>query len=364
MALQAALFASELYAPDHPTAQEQLRRAAELLGRAAGEHGDATVLFLDDRVAFGDRILPSSAGMVEGIGARLRGRGIDYLRFNRGFSQEDTLQVVRALSKDAPADATAHVNSRFSFGVLAEDDDGPAVVAAPSAGAQAVGERADTLRETWQQVHAGQVAVMDNVGCLVAEIRTALLSAGGVLPSLATLKRFDEYTFIHTINVAMLSASLAEAVGLGPKQVHELTVAALLHDVGKECIPTEILNKSGKFTDEEFRVVQRHPVDGARMLYNTDQVPAVAPIVAFEHHMHIDGSGYPAVGRPRGLHLASRIVQVADVFDALRTVRPYRAAMPVEKIVNILLEQRGTKLDAELVETFIAQVVMAEGTAA
>lgn len=363
-ALQAAVFAGELYVLDHPTVRQQLDRAAELLGRVTAEHGDATVLFLEDRVAFGDRILPSSAKLIEGIGDRLRQRGIDYMRLNRGFGPEDAQEVARALSKDAPADSCTESRGRYTFGVLAEDQAHCTPATGGQPPEQADGPQADQLREAWQMINAGNSAAAENVACLVADIRMALLSTGGVLPPLATLKRFDEYTFVHTLNVAMLSAALAEAVGLTGRQVHDLTVAALLHDVGKECIPPEILNKKGKFTDEEFRIVQRHPVDGARMLYNAGKVPAVAPIVAFEHHMHADGGGYPRVNRPRRLHLASRIVQVADVFDALRTVRPYRPAMPVEKIVGILLEQRGTKLDAELVETFIAQIVMAESSSA
>ena len=132
---------------------------------------------------------------------------------------------------------------------------------------------------------------------------------------------------MHTVNVAILSAALGEAVGMRPNQVFDLTLAALLHDVGKQHTPLAILNKPGKLDDGERQQMEQHASVGAALLLARRGVPDVAPIVAMEHHANVDGTGYPRLRRNARPHVASQIVHVADVFDALRTNRPYRAAM-------------------------------------
>ena len=218
-------------------------------------------------------------------------------------------------------------------------------------------EAAEVLPGIWQDLsrthslQAGQLG--DIVSCLC---RVVAKSASALIP-LAPLKRHDEYTFVHTINVAILSVSLGEAVGLKDNAVYELSIGALLHDVGKQAVPKEILNKHGLFTPEERQLMEIHPIEGARMLMNTPGVPELATIVAYEHHIRADGGGYPRVPNHWRLNLASRIVQLADVFDALRTNRPYRPGLPLPKIVELVKAEVGSFFDADLVKVFFEQVV-------
>jgi HD-GYP domain-containing protein (c-di-GMP phosphodiesterase class II) len=136
-----------------------------------------------------------------------------------------------------------------------------------------------------------------------------------------------------------------------------LILAALLHDVGKQRTPLAILNKPGKLDDPERKQMELHPVTGAAMLLERPGVPDVAPVVAFEHHANLDGTGYPRLIRQPRPHLASQIVHVADVFDALRTNRPYRAALDDAKVRQILLEGAGKQFDPTLVELFLDRVI-------
>jgi putative nucleotidyltransferase with HDIG domain len=218
-------------------------------------------------------------------------------------------------------------------------------------------EAAEVLPGIWQDLsrtHSLQTGQLgDIVSCLC---RVVAGSASALIP-LAPLKRHDEYTFVHTINVAILSISLGEALGLSDNAVYELSVAALLHDVGKQAVPKEILNKHGLFTPEERQRMEIHPIEGARMLLNTPGVPEVAVIVAYEHHIRADGGGYPRVPNDWRLNLASRIVQLADVFDALRTNRPYRPGLPLPKIVDLIKHEVGSFFDADLVKVFFEDVV-------
>src|SRR5207302_111841 len=126
--------------------------------------------------------------------------------------------------------------------------------------------------------------------------------------------------FTHMVNVSILTIAQAHAVGIARELLKDFGVAALTHDIGKVRTPTAILNKPGKLTDEEFAVMQRHTNDGAEILEGTPGFPVLAAIVAFEHHLRLDGSGYPSSGQ-RPLGLATMLCSIADVYDAMRSGR-------------------------------------------
>src|SRR3989442_9095433 len=139
--------------------------------------------------------------------------------------------------------------------------------------------------------------------------------------ALTALKKYDNYTFTHMVNVAALSMAQARALNLDGPLLREFGFAALMHDIGKVHTPLEVLNKPGKLLRDEFDVMKRHVVDGAHILRRTPEMPALAPIVAFEHHLKQDLTGHPEnIGR-RKLNLSTMILSIADVFDALRSNR-------------------------------------------
>jgi putative two-component system response regulator len=130
-------------------------------------------------------------------------------------------------------------------------------------------------------------------------------------------------------------------------------VAGLLHDIGKIRIPLEVLTKPGRLTDDERLVMNQHPVDGARIILQSEEELELAATVAYEHHVMLDGGGYPSMHYGRSCTLASRLVHVCDVFDALSTKRPYRDAWPSDKTVAYLQERAGSEFDPDLVVEFI-----------
>ena len=149
---------------------------------------------------------------------------------------------------------------------------------------------------------------------------------------------------------------LAEWLGLGGRDVRALGVAGLLHDLGKVTIPEEILNKPGKFDDREREIMNAHPVEGARMILTSDQQLDLAAAVAYEHHIMIDGGGYPSLRYSRDCHFASKLIHVCDVYDALRTKRPYRDSWPAEKVLAYIEEQSGTEFDEAIAQGFTAMM--------
>ena len=146
-------------------------------------------------------------------------------------------------------------------------------------------------------------------------------------------------------------------MGLGKNRLVELGMAAIFHDIGKSCIPLAVLNKPGAFDEREWAVVRRHPVSGVKELLKLKGADALTARImqgAFEHHLHLDGTGYPRVAYPRGISLGGRIVAIADCYDALTSSRVYRrTAEPPEVTLRFILERSGTLYDPVLAKLFV-----------
>jgi HD-GYP domain-containing protein (c-di-GMP phosphodiesterase class II) len=126
-----------------------------------------------------------------------------------------------------------------------------------------------------------------------------------------------------------------------------------MHDIGKVRTPKEILNKPDKLTDDEFVIMRRHVVDGAEILRRTPEMPVLAPIVAFEHHLRLDGSGYPRTVKRDNMNLGSMLCAISDVYDAMRSQRAYQQAYPTDRIIAVLKKNEGSQLDQHLVRRFV-----------
>jgi putative two-component system response regulator len=138
--------------------------------------------------------------------------------------------------------------------------------------------------------------------------------------------------------------------------VRAFGVAGLLHDLGKVRVPSEILNKPGPLTASERKVMQTHPVEGARIILDSDKPLDLAAVVAYEHHIMLNGQGYPCLHHKRGCHHASHIVHVCDVYDALRTKRPYRDAWEPDRILAYIGDRSGTEFEPGVAQAFIGMM--------
>jgi HD-GYP domain-containing protein (c-di-GMP phosphodiesterase class II) len=158
--------------------------------------------------------------------------------------------------------------------------------------------------------------------------------------------------------------AFGQRLGLPHSAIRTLGVAALLHDMGKMKIPLPILNKSSRLDPEEMRIVQRHPADGARLILRAGDAPDIAPVIAYEHHINYDGSGYPERRIGPRCHYASRLVHLCDVYDALRSPRPYREAWSAQRVLSHMETRTGSEFDPELATDFIAMMKRLEETPA
>jgi HD-GYP domain-containing protein (c-di-GMP phosphodiesterase class II) len=150
--------------------------------------------------------------------------------------------------------------------------------------------------------------------------------------------------------------SQAETMGFTGEHLHQIGVASLLHDVGKVFIPEGILNKAGKLTDEERKIMETHSLKGARYLMGVEGIPKLSVLAALEHHLKYDGSGYPSIKGGWRPNIVSQIITVADVFDAMRSKRSYQEAHPVEFIANVLTKGSGKSFNPDLVSHFLKMI--------
>jgi HD-GYP domain-containing protein (c-di-GMP phosphodiesterase class II) len=185
----------------------------------------------------------------------------------------------------------------------------------------------NVTKEVINSVRMGRSASVKKVKRAVQSIVDQVLKNEVSLIGLTTIRDYDEYTFTHSVNVCIFSVSIGKRLGLSKLQLYDLGLAALFHDVGKSRVPLEVLNKDGSLTDEEWRIMQAHPWLGVLTLFGLrgyGEIPYRSMIVAFEHHMKIDLTGYPKTIRQRQLSVYSKIVAAADAFDAATSRRVYQ----------------------------------------
>ena len=195
-------------------------------------------------------------------------------------------------------------------------------------------------------------------GALRDLLRLLMFKVAGssaALGQIRAVKQYENHTYCHSVNVSILSLLLGRQVGLDDATQAALVEGALLHDVGKTRVPVEILRKPAALDLRERRIIERHPVSGAAMLVHVPGLSAATPMIALEHHRHAAGGGYPDLGAARP-HPLSRIVAVADVYEALTGARAYRPPALPEQACLILARLAGTQLDASLVKAFVNAV--------
>ena len=188
----------------------------------------------------------------------------------------------------------------------------------------------------------------------------AIMQDESTLLGLANIKNYDEYTFNHSVNVAIYAIALGQRIGIPKKHLSHLGMAGLFHDIGKTKIPKEILNKSGKLSSQEWTMMRAHPLVGAEIVMRMKEWGELSTRLidaAFEHHLKYDLTGYPRLTRKRKITLFGRIVTIADFYDALMRPRVYnRFPYVSEKILGLMLERSGKDFDPAIVKVFINMI--------
>ena len=367
-----ALATMSLYAEGHPARARAAVASFDTLRDLQGVDPRPSFSFLGSDVVYGPQAI---RGLTDWEWAmKLANVGVQRLEFADIVDRtayveflEDVLARVSAFSAIAAMNAPANLPAsrasgpapiRFgAVGVRSTTELKPAEVAPlDEAALLDLNVEVDALEWVHDEVaERAQIPLLE-AESIVRSLSVAMHGDSQILLPLLTLKEFDQYTTTHALNVSVLSMGLAEFMGLSPKEVRSYGVAGMLHDLGKVRVPKDVLTKPGKLTPEEWALMRSHTVEGARLILRSDQNLDLAALVAFEHHIMINGGGYPDRHYRCDCHKASTLVHVCDVYDALRTKRPYRDAWQPAETLDYIEKGIGTEFDPDVARAFIAMM--------
>lgn len=357
-----ALSTMALYGDGHPARERAVDRSYAMLRDLQAADPRPRFSFLGEETIYAQRALREMRDWE--WATRLANAGVQRLEFEAEVTRaefEDFLeQVLARLTLSAIDSAESRPTRRTSirFGAIGVRGDARVIpdAAAPSETSpidDSLREEAAAIRWMHDEVSQRGALPMVEAEAVVRSLSLAMHGERDMLLPLLRLREFDEYTTTHSLNVSVLTMALAEHLGLGAREVRAFGVAGLLHDLGKVRVPMEILNKPGKLTDEERSVMQSHTVEGARIIISSDHELDLAAAVAYEHHIMINGGGYPHRHFHRECHRASTLVHVCDVYDALRTKRPYRDAWEAPRVLAYVEERAGEEFAPAVAAPFV-----------
>ena len=348
---------AQLYAADHPLVARNLAGLVSVLTALHQPQPSIAVGIVGNDLVVADTPMHKVSATMSELIRKFKDNKVERIAFERGVTQDELVTLVQNLSRlggkaaDGDKDlSTPHVR----VGRLKSDDEGKqdgiasdiAAIRQMYSSAVASAEALVASAETEGMPDApAALQTVEGLADAVTQNRTALMA-------LTAMRNYDNYTFTHMVNVSILTMAQARALGIDGKLLREFGLSALMHDIGKVRTPKEILNKPGKLTDEEFVIMRRHVVDGAEILRRTPEMPILAPVVAFEHHLRLDGSGYPFTVKRESMNLGSMLCAIADVYDAMRSQRSYQKAFPSDRILAVLKRNEGSQLDQNLVRRF------------
>ena len=355
----AALRGAQLYAAGHPIVNRNITALADTLAMVHASVPSIAIGIVGEDLVVGDIPVAKAAETMGELMRRLQQAGIERIVIDRGVQASELLQLVQTLGRSDPGKDPASALGRLPHirvGRLQVEERVDAGVGDVATFRRLYDDAVSVAGTLWDSAKSEGMAdadagrgIVDSLAQAVAQNRTALLA-------LTALKTYDNYTFTHMVNVSILTMGQARGLGIDGSLLREFGLSALMHDIGKVRTPAEILTKPGKLTDEEFTILKRHTVEGAEILRRTPEMPTLAPVVAFEHHLRADGTGYPAgVVRPH-LNLGTTLCGIADVYDAMRSQRVYQEAFPTDRILAVLQRNDGAQFDQHLVRRF-AQLV-------
>src|SRR3954454_17321668 len=352
----ASVRSAQLYSPGHPIIGRNLESLSAAFQMLHGLQPAVTIGLGGDEVIVDDMPMAKADALGPFV-RRLQQAGVERITVDRGVTLEAIAEFLAAITtvdvRSSGADHAfpdiAHIRvGRVTVGERVEGSltDVATMKRLYRDAVSVAGDIWDSAQTEGRPDATAARSMIDGLAHAVAQNRNALLA-------LTTLKNYDNYTFTHMVNVSILTMGQARGLGIDGPLLREFGLAALMHDIGKVRTPLEILNKPDKLNEEEFTVMKRHVVDGAEILRMTPDVPALAPVVAFEHHLRVDGSGYPDGVRRASLNIGTMLCSIADVYDAMRSQRNYQQAFPTDRILAVLKRNDGTQFDQHLVRRFV-----------
>ncbi|MHB9002874.1 MAG: HD-GYP domain-containing protein [Coriobacteriia bacterium] len=360
--LYAARRTARFYPMEHPATVDAVAALKDVIDKFHAEGVDVPLAFFEGELVFGETLLPEHSILFDqlirdmtsiGVGSITFARGLTMLELSRALSllltEADEAAIGGGIAQMARRADLPHVE----IGEVKVFEIPPDQSTSEEDAKASYDGALDLMREIDSLIRRNKVASSSQVKGVVRSLVDNVLGNRYAMLELTGLRSHDEYTFYHSANVAILSLALGSQVTNDYRFLSSLGVGSLLHDIGKLTVDLRILNKPGSLTPAEWNLIQQHPVYGAQQAALIPGLDKSAIVVILEHHMRFDGSGYPMRTPNRPQHLASRIVAVADAYDAMTSRRSYSAARVQDEAMSQLVQSAGSSHDPALIRTFV-----------
>jgi putative nucleotidyltransferase with HDIG domain len=357
-----------MYPAGHPVIAQKVDEIFQPVQQQLAARGTLTIDIVHEKVHI-DGVLCLSEGTSSAQAVReLAELGAHSVEIRAGLQPDELRRAAEFLATAADSSTdeplaerlAAQGVSHISFGRIVpldtrwrapQWDDGPPAPLEPS-----YSEALKRTEEAFETVASGRSLDAVNIRQLVQLLIGEVARSSAALAQILTLKEYENLTYCHSVNVAILSLMLGRQLRLKDELMTVLVEAALLHDIGKTRVPLEIVQKPGALDRAERKMIEAHTTFGAEILIDTAGVHSLAPTVALEHHRGVNGTGYPDLGEGVVPHLMSQIVSVADIYEALTGARSYREPMKPEQACLALAREAGSKLNTAFVKAFVSTV--------
>ncbi len=367
---------AQIHDPGNRAFQHPVEQFHGLLETMIAEEGVLTLESIDMGIFLNETKIRSDIstfGTFRFIDNLFAQKDIGGIRIQEVPSLEELAFFVQTLSKDSAVGAetlngllqakgfqSIELLMRQAKKTVAKEDIKSSVVNAKQRAMKNYIKAIDIMKGTTTKAITAQSSDTRKAKRVVYNLVDICMEEGFSFLGLSNIKNYDEYTFNHSVNVCVISIAFGKNLGLSKRQIGELGLAGLYHDFGKTRIPTKILNKPGRFNDDEWAIMKEHPLMAIKEMIGMkggfEEIDIKKMIAAFEHHRNYDCSGYPQTGIKKELNFYSRVVAISDAYDAMTTNRVYQRGMLPTVALKILMDNAGTKFDPLLVKAFVHTV--------
>ena len=361
--LTAAVTNIGLYSASHPQVGQYVEKTHNVLAGLLQASPEVTIMLVGNDLVAGGRPLPSDSAYVANFIRIMRRKSIERVTFMAGLPRAEFQGFIQDL---ATPDAASIKTTGFiklgkvelrvkqagggeQHGWVGTEDAPPEVIEEL---VKLTENEMDELKDLYLRIKKHKQIDVKSVDGMVKRFIKGFREEANPLRMLASLKSSHEYTFTHVVNVGILTMAQADSLGFTGEHLHQIGVASFLHDIGKLFVPEEILNKQGKLSADERQLIETHTTKGARYLMGSEGIPKLAVLASLEHHLKFDGTGYPSIKGGWTPNIASQMISVADVFDAMRSRRSYQEPQPMSKIEQILRGGAGKSFNPKLIDNF------------
>ena len=361
--LMSALQMAKLYPGWHPECKKAVEKAYKSIIGVLEEEKELTIGIVGEELAFGKEIFFELSHLQKPLILYLKERAVEKIEFLPGLEAQELGKFIAFLV--TPKEEIKY-GVQESLSMMGVRNINAGKITGYTSAADAGSEETQGYLTIYENSLADITNSLDTVlsgGALdrlvlhnsLLKITDSLLGRYQDFLNFGTVKRYDSRTYLHTMNVSILSMFFSSKMGFSKLDVLDIGTAALFHDIGKLYISRKIINKPSRLTDEEFEKMKNHVVKGAEILLKYTGALGILPaVICFEHHLKFDKTGYPKVAFSQSPHLASLIVTICDVYDALSQRRSYKNDYPPNMIYQIMMKEKGTTFDPELLDKFFS----------